>query len=221
MGHAQTKYLNPNQLDVYQDIYDVVEKLNGDYEPFPTEIETFHGQRISLRDSNGYLVNQHRVINLGKDEKFYKISDNYSSYLYLNFIAVHCWIDTAVIRSPASLNHISVGFNALGEISLSDKAFSSENAFSKEIGAQLSAIIIKNKDDQRIWTSIRQFANYAIENGYWGFNETLIFRLDEVAIPNSGSKQRVSLLDHENGPFTRSVDWHPNGATHLRANGAT
>lgn len=204
MGHAQTKYLNPNQLDVYQDIYDVVEKLNGDYEPFPTEIETFHGQRISLRDSNGYLVNQHRVINLGKDEKFYKISDNYSSYLYLNFIAVHCWIDTAVIRSPASLNHISVGFNALGEISLSDKAFSSENAFSKEIGAQLSAIIIKNKDDQRIWTSIRQFANYAIENGYWGFNETLIFRLDEVAIPNSGSKQRVSLLDHENGPFTRS-----------------
>ncbi|WP_146129582.1 hypothetical protein [Alteromonas alba] len=148
MGHAQTKYLNPNQLDVYQDIYDVVEKLNGDYEPFPTEIETFHGQRISLRDSNGYLVNQHRVINLGKDEKFYKISDNYSSYLYLNFIAVHCWIDTAVIRSPASLNHISVGFNALGEISLSDKAFSSENAFSKEIAAQLSAIIIKNKDDQ-------------------------------------------------------------------------
>lgn len=204
MGHAQTKYLNPQQLDVYQDIYDVVEKLNGDYDPFPAEIETFHGQRISLRDSNGYLVNQHRVINLGKDEKTYKISDNYSSYPYLNFIAVHCWLDSAVTRSPASLNHISVGFNALADITLSDKAFSSESAFSKEISSQLSALILKHQGDQRIWLSIRQFANYAIDNGYWGFNEIVIFKLDEVVIPNSSSKQRVSLLDHENGPFTRS-----------------
>lgn len=204
MGHAQNKYLNPQQLDVYQDIYDVVERLNGDYEPFPAEIETFHGQRVSLRDSDGYLVNLHRVINLGKDEKIYKISDNYSSFSYLNFIAVHCWLDSAITRSPASLNHISVGFNVLAEINLSDKALSSESTFSKEISSQLSALILKHQGDQRIWLSIRQFANYAIDNGYWGFNETVIFKLDEVNIPNSGSKQRVSLLDHENGPFTRS-----------------
>jgi integrase len=204
MGHAQTKYLNPQQLDVYQDIYDVVDELNGDYDPFPAEIETFHGQRISLRDTNGYIVSQHRVINIGKDEKIYKISDSYTRYPYLNFIAVHCWLDTAISRSPASLNHISLGFNPLSEITLGEKAFSSESAFSKEIAAQLSALILSNQGDQRVWISIRQFANYAINNGFWGFNETVIFKLDEVIIPNSGSKQRVSLLDHENGPFTRS-----------------
>ncbi|MBL4857213.1 MAG: site-specific integrase [Idiomarina sp.] len=204
MGHAQTKYLTSQQLDVYQDIYDAVEKLNGDYDPFPVEIETFHGQSISLRDDNGYLINRHRIINVGKDENLYKINDSYSRYPYLNFIAVHCWLDTAITRSPASLNHISVGFDALANITLSDKAFSSESAFSKEIASQLSAIILKHQSIQRIWLSIRQFANYAIENGFWGFNETVIFKLDEVVIPNSSSKQRVSLLDHENGPFTRS-----------------
>ena len=54
MGHAQTKYLNPNQLDVYQDIYDVVEKLNGDYEPFPTEIET--KQFIKSKEILNYIL---------------------------------------------------------------------------------------------------------------------------------------------------------------------
>jgi len=204
MGHAQTKYLNPKQLDVYQDIYDVVDDLNGDYDPFPAEIETFHGQRISLRDTNGYLASRHRIINVGKDENLYSLNDSYTGYPYLNFIAVHCWLDSAVTRSPASLNHISFGFNALSEITLSEKAFSSESAFSKEIAAQLSAIILSHQGDQRVWLSIRQFANYAIDNGFWGFNENVIFKLDEVIIPNSGSKQRVSLLDHENGPFTRS-----------------
>lgn len=204
MGHAQTKYLNPQQLDVYQYMYDVVEKLNGDSHPFPVEIETFHGQSICLRDNNGYLITRHRIINVGKDDNFYKINDSYSRYHYLNFIAVHCWLDTAVTRSPASLNHISVGFNALADITLSDKAFISESTFSREIAAQLSALILKHQDDQRIWLSIRQFAHYAIENGYWGFNETVVVKLDEAIIPASGSKQRVSLLDHENGPFTRS-----------------
>jgi len=204
MGHAQTKYLDPQQHDVYQEIYDVVEKLNGDYEPFPSKIETFHGQKISLRDGNGYLIKRHRIINVGKDNNLYKINDSYSRFPYLNFIAVHCWLDTAVTRSPASLHHINVGFNALSNITLSDKAFSSENTFSKEIASQLSAIILENQADQRIWMSIRIFANYAIENCFWGFNEAVIFKLDEVVIPKSGSRQRVSLLDHENGPFTRT-----------------
>ncbi|MBL53685.1 MAG: hypothetical protein CL590_07325 [Alteromonadaceae bacterium] len=204
MGHAQTKYLSDQQVDVYQQTYNVVGKLNGDYDPFPVEIETFHGQKISLRDDNGYLINRHRIINVGKDDGLYSINDCYSSYAYLNFIAVHCWLDTAITRSPASLNHISVGFNALANITLSEKAFSSQSTFSKELATQLSAIILENQADQRIWLSIRQFANFGIENGFWGFDETVIFKLDEVIIPNSGSKQRVSLLDHENGPFTRS-----------------
>lgn len=204
MGHAQTKYLSPQTADVYQAVYDYVEELNGDYDPFPSEIETFHGQVLKIRDGDGYLIKKHRVINVGKDEKNYSVSDNYSSYSYINFIAAKCWIDTAISRSPASLNHQSTGFNALSGITLSDKAFSNEKNFAKEISSQLSAIMLANKSDQRVWLAIRQFANYAIENSYWGFDETVIFKLDEVVIPNSGSKQRVSLLDNENGPFTRS-----------------
>tara|TARA_Y100000310_G_scaffold59421_1_gene54784 strand:+ start:1816 stop:3444 length:1629 start_codon:yes stop_codon:yes gene_type:complete len=204
MGHAQTKYLSPQTADVYQDMYDHIEKLNGDYDPFPSELETFHGQTLRLRDDNGYLVKRHRVVNVGKDENFYSISDSYSNYSYINFIAAKCWIDTAISRSPASLNHQSLGFIALSGISLSDKAFSNEKNFAKEISSQLSAIILANKSNQAIWLAIRQFANYAIENSYWGFEETIIFKLDEVVIPSSGSKQRVSLLDNENGPFTRS-----------------
>lgn len=204
MGHAQTKYLSPQTADVYQAVYDHVEELNGDYDPFPSEIETFHGQTLRLRDDNGYLVKRHRIINVGKDENFYSISDSYSNYSYINFIAAKCWIDTAISRSPASLNHQSTGFNALSGVTLSDKAFSNEKNFAKEIASQLSAIMLANKSEQRVWLAIRQFANYAIENSYWGFDETVIFKLDEVVIPNSGSKQRVSLLDNENGPFTRS-----------------
>ncbi|WP_339349996.1 hypothetical protein [uncultured Alteromonas sp.] len=204
MGHAQTKYLSPQSADVYQEMYDHVEELNGDYDPFPSEIETFHGQTLKLRDGDGHLIKKHRVINVGKDEKTYSISDSYSSYSYINFIAAKCWIDTAISRSPASLNHQSIGLIALSDITLSDKAFSNEKNFAKEIASQLSATILANKSNQAVWTAIRQFANYAIENSYWGFDETVIFKLDEVVIPNSGSKQRVSLLDNENGPFTRS-----------------
>lgn len=204
MGHAQTKYLSPQTVDVYQAMYDHVEELNGDCDPFPSEIETFHGQTLKLRNGDGHLIKKHRVINLGKDENTYSISDSYSNHSYINFIAAKCWIDTAISRSPASLNHQSSGFIALSDIMLSDKAFSSEKNFAKGIASQLSAIILANKTNQRVWTAIRQFANYAIENSYWGFDETVIFKLDEVVIPNSGSKQRVSLLDNENGPFTRS-----------------
>lgn len=204
MGHAQTKYLSPQTADVYQEVYDHVEKLNGDYDPFPSEIETFHGQTLRLRDGDGYLVKRHRIVNVGKDEKNYSVSDNYSNYSYINFIAAKCWIDTVISRSPASLNHQSIGFNALSDITLPDKAFSNEKNFAKEISSQLSAIMLANKSDQRVWLAIRQFANYAIENSYWGFDETVIFKLDEVVIPSANQKQRVSLLDNENGPFTRS-----------------
>lgn len=204
MGHAQTKYLSPQTADVYQEVYDHVEKLNGDYDPFPSEIETFHGQTLRLRDGDGYLVKRHRIVNVGKDEKNYSVSDNYSNYSYINFIAAKCWIDTAISRSPASLNHQSIGFNALSDITLPDKAFSNEKNFAKEISSQLSAIMLANKSDQRVWLAIRQFANYAIENSYWGFDETVIFKLDEVVIPSANQKQRVSLFDNENGPFTRS-----------------
>ena len=84
MGHAQTKYLSPQTADVYQDMYDHIEKLNGDYDPFPSELETFHGQTLRLRDDNGYLVKRHRVVNVGKDENFYSISDSYSNYSYIS-----------------------------------------------------------------------------------------------------------------------------------------
>lgn len=204
MGHAQTKYLSPQQHDIYQDMYDIVAKLNGDYEPFPIEIETFHGQKLELRDANGYLVTRHRVINVGKDESFYSISAMYSKYAYINYIAAMCWIDTAITHSPASLNHQSEGFKKLSEISLSDKAFNSESIFVKEISSQLSAIILSNLSSQSVWSAVRQFVNYAIESGYWGFDERVLFKLEEIVVPSAGSKQRVSLLDHENGPFTRS-----------------
>jgi integrase len=204
MAHAQTKYLDADCVDIYQEMYDVVIDLNGDCDPFPTEIETFFGQRLQLRDESGLLINRHRVINLGKDEANYPLSDRYSKYPYINYIAVMCWLDTAIERSPASLNHLSVGLEALSSLVLSNNALSSEKQFSNEISSQLTAIILANRDNQRVWMSIRQFANYGINMGFWGFNETLIFRLDEVVIPNSGTKHRVSLLDHENGPFTRS-----------------
>jgi integrase len=204
MAHANTVYLSDIEFDHYQSMYDEVARLNYDCDPFPKQITTFFGQELDIRQANGQLQNVIRIINLGKDEKNYKLSDGYTSYPYINYIALKCWLDYAVERSPASINHLSVGLNTLSGISLSDKALSSESVFSKEIASQLSTIILANKKNQRVWLSIRMFANYAIENGFWGFNEVLIFKLDEVKIPSTNAKLRVSLLDHEYGPFTRS-----------------
>jgi len=204
MAHANTHYLNEFESDHYQDMYDEVVRLNDDCEPFPKQITTFFGQDVNVRQVNGHLQDVLSLINLGKDEKNYKLSDAYSSYPYINYIAAKCWLDNAVERTPASINHLSYGLNSLSSITLSEKALSSESIFAKEIASQLSAIILANKDNQRIWLSVRMFANYAIENGFWGFNELLIFKLDEIKIPTTNAKIRVSLLDHENGPFTRS-----------------
>jgi integrase len=203
MAHANTVYLD-DELDCYKSMYDEVARLNYDYEPFPKYITSFFGQELDVRKQNGRLQDVLRIINPGKDEKNYKLSDTFSPYPYINFIAVKCWLDCAIERSPASIGHLSSGLLSLSSIILSDKALSSESVFEKEIASQLSSLIIANKDDQRIWLSIRMFANYAIENGYWGFNEVLTFKLDDVKVSNTNAKIRVSLLDHENGPFTRS-----------------
>jgi len=204
MAHALSIYLPEQDNDPYQELYDEVARLNGDYEPFPLYFTSFHGQEISLRETNSKLRTKMRISNIGKSNGNYTLSDTYCNYHYLNYIAIKCWIDFAIERSPASISHLSFGFKALNKIKLTDKALSNENTFSKEIASNLTSIIQENKDDQRIWLSIRMFANYAIENSFWGFNEELIFKLDEIKIPNSGSKLRVSLLDHENGPFTRT-----------------
>jgi integrase len=185
-------------------MYEVVSQLNGDYEPIPKSIKTFFGQNLNIRNSAGKLVNSLRLINLGKDTKNFLISDQYSTYTYLNYIALMCWLDSAVENTSASVNHLSKGLCALEKVVLSEKAFNSENAFSKELGSQLSNIILANKADQRVWSSIRKFANYAIEYGYWGFNENIIFKLDEVKILGHSKKTRVSLLDHKHGPYTRT-----------------
>lgn len=204
MAHANTVYLSEFDTDYYQCIYDEVVRLNDDCEPFPKQITTFFGQEVNIRRANGQLQGSLKIINLGKDEVNYKLNDAYSSYPYINYIAAKCWLDYAIERSPATINHLSVGLNSLSSITLSEKSLFSESLFAKEIASQLSAIILENKENQRVWLTVRMFANYAIENGFWGFNELLIFKLDEIKIPSTNAKIRVSLLDHENGPFTRS-----------------
>ncbi|MEH6711163.1 MAG: site-specific integrase [Paraglaciecola polaris] len=204
MAHANTVYLSDLDQDVYLYMYDEVARLNGDCDPFPKQITTFFGQEIDVRSESGRFKETLRVINLGKDVKNYPISDTYSPYPYINYIAAKCWLDYAVERTPASINHLSFGLKSLSSVTLSEKALSNESTFAKEIASQLSAIILANKDNQRIWLSVRMFATYAIENDFWGFNEILIFKLDEITIPSTNAKIRVSLLDHENGPFTRS-----------------
>ena len=120
MAHANTVYINSNEYDCYEYMYEVVSTLNGDFEPIPKAIETFFGQNLSIRDDNGKLESALKLINLGKDTVNYKISDNYSSYSYLNYIAVMCWLDMAINRTPASINHLSVGLETLATITLSD-----------------------------------------------------------------------------------------------------
>jgi integrase len=204
MAYANTIYLDNHETDYYDHMYEIVSHLNGDYEPIPYSIESFFGQNLNIRDDNGKLKTSIKVINLGKDTKEYKLNDNYSPYLYLNYITIMCWLNYTITRTPASIQHLSVGLDVLNTISLSEKAFKSESSFSKEIGIQLSNIIESNKTDQRVWIAVRSFANYAIETGFWGFDENLIFKLDEIKILGHGKKTRVSLLDHEYGPFTRT-----------------
>lgn len=69
MGHAATQYLSQESFDIYSQMYDLVSSLNGDCEPFPSKIETYYGQTIHLRNSNGRLINRIRLVNVAKDEK--------------------------------------------------------------------------------------------------------------------------------------------------------
>lgn len=204
MSYAATRYLLESEHDVYANMYEEVYQLQGDCDPIPQQITSFFGQVLNLRKEDGYLYNKISVINLGKDRKNYELSDSYTQYPYLNYIAIQCWIAAAIERSPATLNALGVGLRSLSSIVLSDAAFTNEKRFSHEIGAQLSSIILANKNDQRVWSSVRTFANFALDMGYWGFDEYILFKLDEVPIHGKDKKFRVSLLDHEHGPFTRS-----------------
>lgn len=203
MSKALNIYLPESKIDVYQPMYDEVIRLNGDFEPIPLQITSFFGQPLVLREDGGYLHKRIKVFNLGKDSSSYTLSDSYSNYDYLNYIAIQCWLNVAVERSPATLIHLEL-LSCLSTIELSEKALVDEITFEKEIAPQLTSIIVGNSDNQRIWASIRIFANFAVEMGFWGFNEKLIFELGEASIHGHGKKFRVSLLDHEYGPFTRS-----------------
>jgi integrase len=204
MAHASTIYLQDEETDFYEALYAVVSHLDGECDPFPIEIETFFGQNLKVREDSGRLKSVLRVVNVGKDSSTYKLSDTYSNYDYINYIAVRLWLDTVIERTPSMLNHLSIGLHSLHQISLTKQAFENEATFSSEIASQLSSIMLENKNDQRVWMSVRGFVDYAIENDYWGFNETIIFKLAEIKIPMHSKKFRVSLLDHENGPFTRT-----------------
>ena len=204
MGHAATEYLSEKSFDPYGQMYNFVNKLNGDCEPFPNQIETYYGQKIQLRDTNRNLIERIELANIGNDNKCYNLNDSYSGDIYLDYIAVKCWINTAIEKSPASINHISVGFEALRNINFTANAYSKEKTFSSELGAQLSSIILKNRDNQRIFLSLRQFVKFGIANDYWGFNDELELKISEVAVKAIGCKERVSMLDHEYGPFTRT-----------------
>ncbi|WP_218354955.1 site-specific integrase [Alteromonas lipotrueiana] len=204
MAHANTVYLANQSVDCYEYLYAEAKRLNHDYEPLPYEIETFFGQKVTIRNSDGRLKSSIRLINLGSRTANFRLSDKYSKYDYLSYIAIQCWLDTAITRSPSMIMHYAYGLPVLQHISLSDEALLNEAVFAKEIASQLSRLILENKQNQSVWLSIRAFANYAIENCYWGFDETLVFKLAETKIKNHGQKARVSLLDHEYGPFTRS-----------------
>ncbi|MGL0818814.1 hypothetical protein [Vibrio vulnificus] len=204
MGHAATQYLDVELYEYYAKMYGYVADLNGYCEPFPDQIESYHGQMLRLRDFNGRLLSSIKLINVGKDNAIYALNDSYSGNIYLDYIAAKCWIDTAIEKSPASINHLSVGLISLQEISLSEKAFEKESNFAKEIGVNLASIIIRNKKNQRVFIAIRQFVKYAIAHEFWGFTDDVDLAVSEVAVKTLGHKYRVSMFDHEYGAFSRS-----------------
>ncbi|CDT86953.1 hypothetical protein VCR3J2_310262 [Vibrio coralliirubri] len=204
MGHAATQYLDTEVYEYYSAMYEFVAHLNGDCEPFPNQIETYHGQTVRLRNSHGRLLSSVRLINVGEDNNAYPLEDSYSGDIYLDYIAAQCWIDTAIEHSPASIGHLSTGLASLREVSLSKKAFDKESNFAREVGASLASIIIKNKTNQCVFLAIRQFVKYAISNEFWGFTDDVDLVVSEVAVKALGQKHRVSMLDHEYGAFSRT-----------------
>ncbi|EOV0110706.1 hypothetical protein ACN5WT_003098 [Vibrio parahaemolyticus] len=214
MGHAATQYLSEDSFDPYSQVYDFVSSLNGDCEPFPSQIETYFGQTVPLRDLNGRLLSRVQLINTCKSNDFYNLSDHYSGDIYLDYIAAKCWIDTAIDKSPSSIKHLEKGFEELQVVSFSESVYSNEKRFAKELGSQLASIILKHKDNQRIFLTIRQFVKYGIANDYWGFTDELELKVSEVAVKGIGRKERVSMLDHEYGPFTRSEIAHITTSIH-------
>lgn len=204
MAFANTIYLSHEETDVYQFMYDEVKRLNGDYEPIPETIETYYAQEVDLRDSEGFLKDSFLIIHLGKDKKRFSISDSLSSYPYLNYLLVKCWLRCAIANTPATLNHLQYGLADIGHVVFSEKAFSQEKVFIRELGAYLSSLLLQNVNNQHVVTAIRLFVNFGIEHDYWGFSEELLFTLSEVSVSSNNQKARVSLLDHERGPFTRS-----------------
>ena len=204
MSYADVLYLSESEVDVYEELYAEVERLNGDVDPIPKSIITYFGQELAIRRNDGYLLNSLSIIHLGKNVLNFTPHDSYTNYPYLNYIAIKCWIACAIENTPASLNHLRYGLPLLKNIKLSESALTKESAFVREMGTQLSSLMMDRKHVQHLVHTLRFFVSHAIESGYWGFDEKILFKLSEVKIKSNNQKARVSLLDHENGPFTRS-----------------
>lgn len=190
-----TQQLNANHLTT-----SIKNRLDQDFDEFPTEVTTVFGQQLQIVDEAGFWCSTLYIEHVGYGVKKIRWGKRFYSDDYIEWI-VRSWILDR-IRTRIDLGPTARVISELPTLKLNDHdAEKIEEAVFQWIRTNAIDSAASGNGEKTI--GMRLLYRWCLEEDLPGFSEYRQLELDNIAIPHVDNKHLVSMRDVTDGPYTR------------------
>ena len=181
-------------------LYKELENYDFDYELIPESVTSFQGETVLIHHQGEFIPNI-RLYHVGHETFILRSPRRYTSHPVLEYAIRLGLIGAITNRTPVYAYRYTKGIDRFTKIkklkTTSEKVF--ENVIKQFVTSQL----IEEQNNENVQTAFRFLISNSINEAIWGFEESLIHELREIGHKRTNVHLRVTMLDHENGPFVQ------------------
>ena len=181
-------------------LYKELEKYDFDYEPIPEVVTSFQGDTVVLHHQ-GKFIPTIRLHHLGHETYTLPILPRYTSHPVLEYAIRLGLVNSITNYTPVHSYRYAKGMRRFTMM----KALNTTSAtvFAKAVEQFVTSQLIKKRDDRSLQSALRFLILTSVNEAIWGFEESFLHELGEISHKRANVYLRVTMLDHENGPFVQ------------------
>lgn len=181
-------------------LYRELAPFNFDYAPIPGTVKSYQGETVPLHRAGEWLP-QVRLYHVGHEVYTLRLPSRYVAHPVLEYAIRLTLVNLITRRTPARVYAFTARIGCLAVMDA--QAIDSEAAFTSALRRVVSQALIKGYQDGHLQAALRSLIAMSVEEAIWGFDESLWVDVRAIGQKSSNNYLRVTMLDHEHGPFVQ------------------
>lgn len=181
-------------------LYRELAPFDFDYEPIPAAVTSYQGETVAVHQT-GEWCSEISLYHVGDAVYTLRLPARYVAHPVLEYAIRATLVNLIARRTPARVYAYTARIDQMAV--MDDEPVESEQAFTQALRKVVSEALIAGYDDRYLQAALRRLIANAVEEGIWGFDESLWVDVRAIGQKPSNNYLRVTTLDHEHGPFVQ------------------